>query len=103
MEDVVDGEVAADGEEEQLLEEALEGEELPPTADELGEDDIDLDDIDEAEDVEEHLKEAVEGSFKMKRLLEKSADDEEEPNSKKPKTAEQEIIQKILTKWGLTQ
>jgi hypothetical protein len=61
----------------------------------------DDDDFAEGEDVEEHLKEAVEGSFRMKRLLEKAAEEDNEPANKKPKTPEEEIIQKMLTKWGL--
>jgi hypothetical protein len=56
----------------------------------------------EGEDgVAEHLKEAVEGSLRMKRLLEN--DGEDEPNKKKGKTStpEMAVINKLLTKWQM--
>lgn len=57
----------------------------------------DVDGEDE-ENVAEHLKESVEGSFRMKRLLE---EDEENPAAKKAKlsTPEGEVINKLLVKW----
>jgi len=53
------------------------------------------------EDVAEHLKEAVEGSFRMKRLLE--TDEAEEPGKKKSRinTPEQVLIMKLLNKWQM--
>merc|ERR1719446_1993432 len=55
----------------------------------------------EMEEVSEHLKEAVEGSFQMKRMLER--EEKEENGSKKPKTEEDKVRQKLLVKWGLTE
>lgn len=66
------------------VEEAVEGEE------------------DEHEEVAEHLREAAEGSIRMKRLLERQ-DDDDAPDSKKAKTEEQILIQKLLVKFQLVQ
>jgi len=48
--------------------------------------------------VAEHLKEAVEGSFRMKRLLER---DDEDPEKKKARLATPEgtLVKKLLSKW----
>jgi len=53
--------------------------------------------------VAEHLKEAVEGSFRMKRLLENDGE-EEEPGKKKGKisTPEEVLTMKLLNKWQMT-
>mmetsp|Transcript_655 Transcript_655/g.1108 ORF Transcript_655/g.1108 Transcript_655/m.1108 type:complete len:539 (+) Transcript_655:51-1667(+) len=61
-------------------------------------------DPDEDDDVEEHLKDAVEGSFRLKRLL--LADDG--PGAKKAKTCErtpeeEKKIKQLLTRWALTE
>jgi len=60
-------------------------------------------DADGGEVVAEHLKEAVEGSFRMKRLLENDGEDEE-PGKKKAKISQPEdkLIIKLLTKWQMT-
>lgn len=53
----------------------------------------------ELEDVQENLRESVEGSFRMKRLLEGA----DEPAAKKAKlTPEKKLVQTLLTKWALT-
>jgi len=58
---------------------------------------------DDEEEVAAHLKEAVEGSFRMKRLLERDDDDADNKSSKKAKvmTPEKEMINKLLAKWAL--
>jgi len=55
----------------------------------------------EGTDVAEHLKEAVEGSFRMKRLLERDDDDNTASKKAKVMTPEKEMINKLLGKWGL--
>jgi hypothetical protein len=75
---------------------ALEGTvEGSPLVEEEDEDEV----LGEGE-VAEHLKEAVEGSFRMKRMLEN--DEEEHPQSKiqKVQTPHDKLVTKILTKWG---
>jgi hypothetical protein len=63
--------------------------------------------VDEDSDIEgvaEHLKEAVEGSLRMKRLLENDGEDAEEPGMKKAKvsTPEEVLAVKILNKWQMS-
>jgi len=55
------------------------------------------------EGVAEHLKEAVEGSLRMKRLLENDGE-EDEPGKKKAKvsTPEDKLMMKLLLKWQMT-
>jgi hypothetical protein len=52
--------------------------------------------------VAEHLRDSVEGSFRVKRMLEQ---DDDEPGSKRPKmvklTPEEEMVHKLLVKWSL--
>jgi len=65
--------------------------------------DADAAELDEEEEVEEHLKDAVEGSLRLKRLLSRDADGK--PN-KKAKFAEpplevQEKVKLLLARWGL--
>jgi len=69
---------------------------------------LDQDNKDDEHEVHEHLKDAVEGSLRIKRLL-SMEDEEEEPGKKKrklddglgPGVAEQAKIQYLLTKWNL--
>jgi hypothetical protein len=96
---------AADAEEGdgELAEEAVEEEEeaAEEAAEEVLEDEPEIPDEEvpmEGEDeVQEHLKEAVEGSFQMKRLLLR----DDGPAAKKSKTPADLIRQKLIMKWGM--
>jgi hypothetical protein len=60
------------------------------------------DEDEEAADVAAHLKEAVEGSFRMKRLIERDDDDDgKDPKKAKISTPEQEIIKKLMARWQM--
>jgi len=86
----------AAGEGEEVEAEELEVPEIPEEA--VEEEVAGEENAEEDLDVAEHLREAAEGSIKLKRLLERDEDDG--PASKKPKTAEQVLIQKLLMKFG---
>jgi hypothetical protein len=93
------GEGAGDDEEVPELDEDMQAAiagGVAPSPDVEGEDD-ELD----GEGIAEHLKESVEGSFRMKRLLERDVDDDS-PAAKKARlaTPEGELIHKLLTKWS---
>lgn len=61
--------------------------------------DSDLDDP--MENVEEHLREAVEGSFRQRRLLEQ--DDQEQPAAKRRRVASNlQAVNSLLLRWGLS-
>jgi len=67
------------------------GSPLPDDDDEFG-----------GEQVAEDLKEAVEGSFRMKRMLERDEDDELHAKKAKTETPEATVVTKLLTKWQMT-
>mmetsp|Transcript_17306 Transcript_17306/g.46149 ORF Transcript_17306/g.46149 Transcript_17306/m.46149 type:complete len:525 (-) Transcript_17306:63-1637(-) len=63
-------------------------------------------DDDGLEEVEDHLKDAVEGSLRLKRLL--SRDEDDQPSQKKRKLSTEDATKKakvnqLLIKWGLSQ
>jgi len=67
------------------------------------EEDPDLDDDEELGEVQEHLKDSVEGSMRLKRILQQDLDDE--PGKKKrrldgPSAEITEKVNGLLTKWG---
>mmetsp|Transcript_40819 Transcript_40819/g.89271 ORF Transcript_40819/g.89271 Transcript_40819/m.89271 type:complete len:550 (+) Transcript_40819:102-1751(+) len=102
----------AEAEEDPDAQEAAEAAEADEAADEIlpdgdadGDAEADEEEGDEVLDedgveVQEHLKDAVEGSLRLKRLL--SRDDGEAGAAKKQKLSpEQEKANQIITKWGL--
>jgi hypothetical protein len=116
--DVPVPEEGEEGEEAALAEEAIpEGSPVEEDAPELDEDmkaaiageaagaeldEEEEEDATEGAEVAVHLKESVEGSFRMKRLLERADDDEDGPGAKQAKLSpEVTLINKILTKWAL--
>eukprot|EP00408_Alexandrium_pacificum_P036846 CAMPEP_0171287922 /NCGR_PEP_ID=MMETSP0790-20130122/69830_1 /TAXON_ID=2925 /ORGANISM="Alexandrium catenella, Strain OF101" /LENGTH=269 /DNA_ID=CAMNT_0011757517 /DNA_START=16 /DNA_END=821 /DNA_ORIENTATION=- len=103
-------EAAAEGE-EQAEEEAGGDEEEAPAEEEEApaeEEEAPAEEDSDAEDagVQEHLKDAVEGSLRLKRLL--SRDDDDAPQAKKQKVVDAETLQKeakirqLLAKWQMT-
>lgn len=82
---------------DQQSEEALEEEQVP--------EDEDSDEaFDEEVEVQDHLKDAVEGSIRLKRLL--SRDEDDQPDKKKRKAGQSEVatkVKELLTKWGTLQ
>jgi hypothetical protein len=101
VEEEVDEEL--EGLEEGLEEEVAEGGEDDANEELLGDEALLTEEngeevLPEVEEVAEHLKEAAEGSFHLKRMLEQAA--ENEPAAKKPKTAEGDMVNKLLTKWA---
>jgi len=93
-------------------EEAGEGDEAPVEEVEEGAEDVEEPEPDEEEleehlegvEVEEHLKDAVEGSLRLKRML--SRDEEDMPDSKRSKLSPEEQmkktkVQQLIAKWGL--
>jgi len=108
---VAEEEPQVEAEAEAEAEEAGEGDEVPELDEEMqaaiaaaeagAGSELNGDDEFEGEDVAEHLKEAVEGSFRMKRLLERDDDDDKTSKKAKTMTPEKELINKMLGKWGL--
>jgi len=104
----IDAEAAELAEEQET---ADAGEELPAVdegdvaAAEAADEEDSEDDLEEGVEVQEHLKDAVEGSLRLKRLL--SRDDDDVKDAKKRKLDRPpEVLQKVkelLTKWGLLQ
>lgn len=88
------------GEEVDELAAALAEAEAGELGEEAVEEEVAEEEAAEGEDVAEHLKEAVEGSFQMKRLLERQ---DNEPASKKAKTPEDELRNKLIVKWQLSE
>jgi len=82
--------------------EQLEEEQAAEEAEEESDDQLEDDEV----DVQEHLKDAVEGSLRLKRLLSRD-EDEEQPEKKKRKTARQAEAtakaKELLTKWSMLQ
>jgi len=62
---------------------------------------VEDDDDDEDNDVAEHLKESIEGSLRMKRLIERDDDDQDKKKAKVA-TPEGALVKKLLTKWVMT-
>lgn len=98
-----DGELDADDEE--AAEIAAEAEQVAAEAEAAaaaGEGEEDVFDEEDGVNVEEHLKDAVEGSLRLKRLLTRDEETEEGPDTKKlRKSPEEEKVEQILVRWGL--
>jgi len=95
----------ADGEEapaeEEPVEDGLEGEEAP-AEEELMEEELAEEDEDDEVEVQEHLKDAVEGSLRLKRLLSRDLDDGA-PGKKRKVDPENTKVRLLLTKWRIPQ
>jgi len=96
-------------EEEPAAEEAAE-EDAAPAEEEPAAEKAEEEDDDEDEDgveVQEHLKDSVEGSLRLKRLLSRDDDTAAAPGAKKRKIEDPEVLQKqvkvrqLLMRWGL--
>jgi hypothetical protein len=68
----------------------------PPPPDEEDEEDLD----DEMKNVDSDLRDAVEGNFRLKRML--FDEDDDAPDAKRPKVKENPKIYQLLAKWGAT-